>query len=66
MQGFILLLGLCLLLCHSLKPVYLYRKSEQEWRLTVNRMVAKDTGSATECQADSIVGYLASALGPVN
>ena len=32
----------------------------------VNRMVAKDTGSATECQADSIVGYLASALGSVN
>ena len=52
--------------CHSLKPVYLYRKSEQEWRLTVNRMVAKDTGSTTECQADSIVGYLASELGPVN
>jgi hypothetical protein len=52
--------------CHSLKPVYLYRKSEQEWRLTVNRMVAKDIGSETECQAHSIVGYLASALGPVN
>ena len=52
--------------CHSLKPVYLYRKSEQEWRLTVNRMVEKDTGSTTECQADSIVGYLASELGSVN
>jgi len=52
--------------CHSLKPVYLYRKSEQEWRLTVNRMVAKDAGPTTECQADSIVGYLSSGLGPVN
>ena len=52
--------------CHSLKPVYLYRKSEEEWRLTVARMRAKDLGLTSECQADSIVGYLASELGPVN
>jgi hypothetical protein len=52
--------------CHFLKPVYLYRKSEEEWRLTVARMRAKDPGLTSECQADSIVGYLASKLGPVN
>jgi len=51
--------------CHSLKPVYLYRKPEEEWRLTVARMRAKDLGLTSECQADSIVGYLASELGPV-
>jgi len=52
--------------CHSLKPVYLYRKSEEEWRLTVARMWAKDLGLMGECQAGSIVGYLASELGPVD
>jgi len=52
--------------CHSLKQIYLYRKSEEEWRLTVARMRAKDPGLTTECQADSILGYLASELGPLN
>ena len=52
--------------CHSLKPVYLYRKSEEEWRLSVARMWAKDLGLMSECQAGSIVGYLANELGPVN
>ena len=51
--------------CHSLKPAYLYRKSEEEWRLTVNRMGTKDPGLMTECQADYIVGYLVNDLGPV-
>ena len=52
--------------CHALKPVYLYRKTEDEWRLTVNRMRAKDPGLTTGWQADPIVGYLANELGPVD
>lgn len=52
--------------CHALKPVYLYRKTEDEWRLTVNRMRAKDPGLTSECQADPIVGYLVNELRPVD
>jgi hypothetical protein len=51
--------------CHLLRPVYLYRKAEDEWRLTVSRMRAKDPELTTECQAEYIVGYLAYDLGPV-
>ena len=52
--------------CHSLSPVYLYRKAGDEWRLTVSRMIAKDPGLTTECQSEHIVGYLANGLGPVD
>jgi hypothetical protein len=52
--------------CHPLKPVYLYRKAEDEWRLTVSRMRAKDPGLTKERQVEHIVGYLAHHLGPVN
>ncbi len=51
--------------CHPLKSVYLYRKSEEEWRLTVNRMRAKDRGLTSSEQAAHIVGYLANRLGPL-
>jgi len=49
--------------CRELDRVYLYRKSEEEWRLTVKRMRAKDSGLISRDQADHIVGFLASELG---
>lgn len=52
--------------CYSLRPVYLYRMAEDEWRLTVIRMRAKDPKLTTKYQAEHIVGYLANDLGLVN
>ena len=49
--------------CHRLRPTYIYRKSEDEWRQTVDRMRGKDRGLITSDQADHIVGFLAAELG---
>jgi hypothetical protein len=49
--------------CHGLKASYVFRKTEDDWRVTVERMAQKDRGLITGCQVDSIVGYLSSEQG---
>lgn len=52
--------------CHSLQPVYIYRKTEGEWRLTLKRMADKQRGLVSGSQADHIVGFLKAELGAVD
>lgn len=49
--------------CHALRAAYHHRKTEQQWRMTVTFMAAKDPELISTEQADAIVGFLAHTLG---
>ena len=52
--------------CHPLRPTYLYRNTEDGWRLTVQRMADKRPGLCSRKQINYIVGFLKAELGPVD
>ena len=52
--------------CHPLRPTYLYRNTEDGWRLTVQRMADKRPGLCSRKQVNYIVGFLKAELGPVD
>jgi len=52
--------------CHPLRPSYLYRNTEDGWRLTVQRMADKRPGLCSRKQVNYMVGFLKTELGPVD